>query len=750
MRSIDMPVPSVKLTPPSPEAIGRWKGLCAKLVKHRDKITAVFLGQLLTVLGLAVGLRVLTEFASPAALGEYKLAIGIVGLFSGLFFRPFTQFVMRHYHDVAGHHEGRAFLAFGWRVIQFASLTLGVGLAITLFWYGRTTLGLGWVAAAIGISLLYLHVALSFQHGVLTTQNRQKSAILIRTTMQCATPLAVAAGAYFLGQSGEYLLLAEFLLLGLIFGFSYWWLRERSPIAKNEITKERQREWSKDAARFVTPLLGVSFFSWLLGVSDRFILAAYHLPHDVGLYTAVYALGSQPMMMVTGMTAQLVYPLLFKAAAQKRADTQLQVLRYVVSTAAIAGALGMGALFICGQQIIELLLAETYRVNALPLLLWVAAGYSLLGVATTFELKAYAGKRTAVIGIAYALAAVVNLVLNLLWIPADGALGAARATFFGFLAYLFSIAILSLNPLRPAEKTQYLKMTKIFKRLTISFFWIVMGRKRLVRFARMLTHAARLDGANQMLTNGEMLVIDTALKQAASTMAPPVIIDCGANIGHYTIEVGQRAAALGLPAIALHAFEPASATLCTLRKNLATELQSVAVVINQAALSDTSGQLELHIVHDNAGVNSLLLGDFSRAAYTEKVSVGTLDDYCAKSSISRILLLKIDTEGNDFNVLLGSSELLKRGAIELVQFEYNYRWIYARKYLRDVFELARTTGMHLGKVTPGGIEFYPEWHPELESYTDGNYLLCRAAWVERFPKVEWWGQNVVKKIATRQ
>jgi FkbM family methyltransferase len=289
-------------------------------------------------------------------------------------------------------------------------------------------------------------------------------------------------------------------------------------------------------------------------------------------------------------------------------------------------------------------------------------------------------------------------------------------------------------------------MTKTFKRLTVAFFWNLLGRNRLVRFARMLTHAARLDGANQMRLNGEMLVVDTALKHADTMTAPPVIIDCGANIGHYTIEVGQRAAALGLPTIALHAFEPASTTLETLKKNLATSLPGIPVVVNQAALSDAAGQLALHIVHDNAGVNSLLLGEFSPAAYTETVSVSTLDAYCAAVGINHILLLKIDTEGNDFNVLLGASELLKRGAISLIQFEYNYRWIYARKYLRDVFELARAAGMCLGKVTPGGIEFYPGWHPELETYVEGNYLLCRPEWVERFPGVEWWGHDVLKKI----
>ena len=202
---------------------------------------------------------------------------------------------------------------------------------------------------------------------------------------------------------------------------------------------------------------------------------------------------------------------------------------------------------------------------------------------------------------------------------------------------------------------------------------------------------------------------------------------------------------MGMSNIGLHAFEPASATVATLRKNLATELPALPVVINQCALSnDASGTRKLHVVHENAGVNSLLAGDFTPSAYTETVSVTTLDDYSTTAGITKVLLLKIDTEGNDHNVLLGARGLLTHGAIEVIQFEYNYRWIYARKYLRDVFELAADVGMAVGKVTPSGIEFYSEWHPELETFVEGNYLLCRPEWRTRFPAIEWWGKGIVK------
>ena len=57
------------------------------------------------------------------------------------------------------------------------------------------------------------------------------------------------------------------------------------------------------------------------------------------------------------------------------------------------------------------------------------------------------------------------------------------------------------------------------------------------------------------------------------------------------------------------------------------------------------------------------------------------------------------------------------------QFEYNYLWIYSRHYFKDVFDFIKGTGYCVGKITPGGVELYEQWHPELDRFIAGNYLL---------------------------
>jgi hypothetical protein len=101
-------------------------------------------------------------------------------------------------------------------------------------------------------------------------------------------------------------------------------------------------------------------------------------------------------------------------------------------------------------------------------------------------------------------------------------------------------------------------------------------------------------------------------------------------------------------------------------------------------------------------------------------------------------LVKIDTEGHDLTILRGAGALLAGHRIAVAQFEYNHRWVFARAFLRDAFELLAGHGYQIGKLTPKGVEFYPGWDPDLETFVEGNYVACTPAVADRLPTVAWW------------
>jgi FkbM family methyltransferase len=260
-----------------------------------------------------------------------------------------------------------------------------------------------------------------------------------------------------------------------------------------------------------------------------------------------------------------------------------------------------------------------------------------------------------------------------------------------------------------------------------------LGRRNAVRLARFLLDQARLDLPNRIDRNGERLVQRAALEHGPD---PLVVIDTGAHFGEWTAQLMSEAAALRR-APELHLFEPSQYAFERLQARFPGS-EGAALTLNRAGLSARPGQAMLSMTHRGAGSASLHGSPEGPEADQEPVRLTTLDAYCAEARIARIDLLKCDAEGHDMQVLHGGETLLSEQKVALAQFEYNHRWIDARRYLRDAFEFLEGAGYELGKVTPLGIELYPRWDPELESFREGNYLAVARHARHWLPTIPWW------------
>jgi FkbM family methyltransferase len=257
----------------------------------------------------------------------------------------------------------------------------------------------------------------------------------------------------------------------------------------------------------------------------------------------------------------------------------------------------------------------------------------------------------------------------------------------------------------------------------------LVGRRAVVRASRFVLNHARLDLVNSPATNGEYALQNWVLGQATAGEAVTAL-DVGANVGSWSRMLLSRA---GPTRVHLHAFEPAADAY----RALVDELPAT-VRVNRVAVSDRCGQATLHLVGPTAGTNSLHAAE--PGLPTQPILTVTIDTYLSDHAIERVDLLKVDTEGHDYAVLRGAAATFAAGAIGVVQFEYNHRWIHARRYLKDVFDLLGPYGYHVGKLTPSGIEWYPAWDHELETFIEANYVGCTAAWARRLPAVAWWKQ----------
>ena len=265
-----------------------------------------------------------------------------------------------------------------------------------------------------------------------------------------------------------------------------------------------------------------------------------------------------------------------------------------------------------------------------------------------------------------------------------------------------------------------------------------LGRRLSWRLGRALYLEARGDAGwwLDFEASGEALLQRRALEHFAASPGPLVIFDVGANVGDWTLALLDRAAAMGLAdRLEVHAFEPVRSTVATLRRRIGAHALGGVVRIVPEALSSAAGVMRIFVAGENEGTNSLHADPMRPGLPEVEVPARTLDQYAESLGLQRIHYLKCDAEGHDLEVLRGARRWFEAGSIAACQLEYNLRWIYARRNLRDAFEFAGELPYRVGTVTPRGIETYSAWHPELERFFDGNYVLLHRE-LARWPGIE--------------
>lgn len=239
-------------------------------------------------------------------------------------------------------------------------------------------------------------------------------------------------------------------------------------------------------------------------------------------------------------------------------------------------------------------------------------------------------------------------------------------------------------------------------------------RRALWRAGRKLYALARRDGVNDPRVNGEYWLLARVLESRRRGL---VLLDVGANRGDWTAKALDLG--IGVPALHVHSFEPSATSRAGLERRFSG---THAVTIHPQAMSARAGEAPFYSAWAGARTSSLAPDP---TASVERVSMTTVDDFVLRRGLGPIALLKIDAEGHDCQVLRGAEQTLREGRVEVVQFEYNWRWLVEHTSLRDVFTLVADKPYRVGKLVGTSIEFYAAWHFELDRYFENNYVLVR-------------------------
>ena len=256
----------------------------------------------------------------------------------------------------------------------------------------------------------------------------------------------------------------------------------------------------------------------------------------------------------------------------------------------------------------------------------------------------------------------------------------------------------------------------------------LFGRALMWRIGRWMYHGSRRELRNDPKTNGEYALQRAwvaAQSGLSSSKADLRIVDVGANIGDWTVELLETLKTSTVDGFVIQAFEPAPTQRQDMIARCESEIALGRVVVDARGLAAMAGHFPFGITGDQTGTSALIAPSQGAPNGSEfEIETTTLDAVCSESGLDRLHLVKVDTEGNDFNVILGAKDLLKREVIEILQFEYNWRWVAFDRTLKNVFDFLAGKPYVIGRLTPEGVEVYDAWHPELERFIETNYIIA--------------------------
>ncbi len=399
------------------------------------------LGQLAAATGFLAGIRLLTQYISPAIFGTVSLLTGAAALVSATFFGPFIEAALRFYPDASRNGQAPLlkkiinsflFMAYG-SIVPFLAAA-----GFFLFTYKKD---IGFLIVVMFLcALMVIDTMKAKERNFLNAERKQKKLSAWLATDAWARSLAAVAMVLVFGGS-VWAVLAGYFAGSCMVLIHF---RENAEYGRNcafGTQSEKEKDLLTEIRRYALPMVPIAIVGWISSLGDRYIMGAMTGLEQVGIYSAAYGLVSRPFLMAGSVLEQTLRPVYFDAVSSGDKGRERKAFMALLCTTIFFSLCFAAIISIFSREIAGLLLEKKYRASA-GLMPWIALGYAFLVTSYVFEKICFAYKRTKAVSLVQTAGALASLCIGIPLIYYYGMRGAAIAVpvYFGIQLALSVIA----------------------------------------------------------------------------------------------------------------------------------------------------------------------------------------------------------------------------------------------------------------------------------------------------------------------
>ncbi len=420
--------------PDRPRAATRRARLGADPVLRHSLI--YFVGRALPAVLMVASVPVFVRALGAESYGLYALYAGVALLAGNTAGASVAQPVLRfgaRFRDSAPTLY-RATIRLGRRralVLAAVATALGVTLLPHDLWSAVTAVVLAGSTTAYGIAFSQRQAALEALRATLLD--------VLRVILTVGVP---AVAVFGFGRTEP-----AWLLAGAAIGNAAAAIElRRMPASGNPW---RERVLDRRFLAFGAPIAAWMLVSTLLNISDRYLIEWLIGTEAVGAYSAVYDVVSKGIVFASTPMLMAAHPLIMDAWNRGKKGEARGVLRSTTLFAGIVGSAVTAIVWVASPFVVGVVLGAEAPEGVAGLVGPVAAGAFLWQIAMLVHKPLELAERTGAMLAAASAALVLNILLNVAFLPQFGVLAAAYATTAGGVLYLGAVGVAGQIGARP-------------------------------------------------------------------------------------------------------------------------------------------------------------------------------------------------------------------------------------------------------------------------------------------------------------
>lgn len=373
----------------------------------------IAIGQVVTVAGALVLVRVLTEHLDPEQYGQLALGLTVAGLVNQVVMGGIVAGIGRFYSIAVEKQDLRGYLHATRRLLLYASslvVLIGILFIGSLLWLGYSK----WIGLAV--AALALSVLSGYNSALSGIQNaaRHRAVVAFHGGLDAWLKILFALGVMlWLGASSSAVVIG-YAISSMLITFSQLFFLRRT-ISQHETNTFSDQQWLPQMWAFSLPFSTFGGFTWMQLVSDRWALQVYGSTQEVGQYAVLFQLGYTPIALVAGMTMNFLGPICY----QRSGDATDRVRNAVVNQigwrmtflSIVVTLCGFSITYVMHEWLFRVLVATEYRASS-PLLPWIVLAGGIFSAGQMLAMKLMSDLKSAAMTTAKIATALIGVLLN--------------------------------------------------------------------------------------------------------------------------------------------------------------------------------------------------------------------------------------------------------------------------------------------------------------------------------------------------